>query len=323
MAANPAEKKETVFYYPPVDFVKNAAIPGMDAYRALCRAAEENYEGFWEELARENVLWHKPFTKVLNDTNPPFYKWFEDGELNVSWNCLDKHLANGNAEKDAIIFEADDGTVTKVTYRQLHERVCRLANGLKSLGVGKGDRVVIYMAMSIEAVVAMQACARIGAIHSVVFGGFSAPSLGERIVNAGAVAVITADMQIRGGRRLPLKSIVDEALALNDDHTVKNIVVYRRTGDDIPFTEGRDCWMDELMVRQSAECEPEWVDAEHPLFILYTSGSTGNPKGAQHASGGFLLWAIMTMRWTFDIKPSDVFWCTADIGWITGHTYNA
>lgn len=323
MAANPAEKKETVFYYPPADFVKNAAIPGMDAYRALCRAAEENYEGFWAELARENVLWHKPFTKVLNDTDPPFYKWFEDGELNVSWNCLDKHLANGNAEKDAIIFEADDGTVTKVTYRQLHERVCRLANGLKSLGVGKGDRVVIYMAMSIEAVVAMQACARIGAIHSVVFGGFSAPSLGERIVNAGAVAVITADMQIRGGRRLPLKAIVDEALSLNNDHMVKNIVVYRRTGDDIPFTEGRDCWMDELMARQSAACEPEWVNAEHPLFILYTSGSTGNPKGAQHASGGFLLWAIMTMRWTFDIKPSDIFWCTADIGWITGHTYNA
>ena len=323
MAANPAEKKETVLYYPPADFVKNAAIPGMDAYRALCRAAEENYEGFWEELARENVLWHKPFTKVLNETNPPFYKWFEDGELNVSWNCLDKHLANGNAEKDAIIFEADDGVVTKVTYRQLHERVCQLANGLKSLGVGKGDRVVIYMAMSIEAVVAMQACARIGAIHSVVFGGFSAPSLGERIVNAGAVAVITADMQIRGGRRLPLKAIVDEALSLNDGHAVKNIVVYRRTGDDIPFTEGRDHWMDELMARQSAECEPEWVGAEHPLFILYTSGSTGNPKGAQHASGGFLLWAIMTMRWTFDIKPSDIFWCTADIGWITGHTYNA
>ncbi len=323
MAANPAENREPVFYYPSRIFAQNAAIPDMDAYRALCRTAEENYEGFWAELARENVLWHKPFTKVLNETNPPFYKWFEDGELNVSWNCLDKHLANGNAEKDAIIFEADDGTVTKVTYRQLHARVCKLANGLKSLGIGKGDRVVIYMAMSIEAVVAMQACARIGAIHSVVFGGFSAPSLGERIINAGAVAVITADMQIRGGRRLPLKAIVDEALSLNVDHAVKNVIVYRRTGDDIPFTEGRDCWMDELMAGQPAECEPEWVGAEHPLFILYTSGSTGNPKGAQHASGGFLLWAIMTMRWTFDIKPSDVFWCTADIGWITGHTYNA
>lgn len=184
MAANPSEKKETQFYYPSEAFVQNAAISGMDAYHALCRAAAEDYEGFMAELAQENVLWHKPFTRVLNETNPPFYKWFEDGELNVSWNCLDKNLDNGNAEKDAIIFEADDGTVTKVTYRELHRRVCKLANGLKSLGVRKGDRVVIYMAMSIEAVVAMQACARIGAIHSVVFGGFSAPSLGERIENA-------------------------------------------------------------------------------------------------------------------------------------------
>ncbi|WAV90927.1 acetate--CoA ligase [Oxalobacter aliiformigenes] len=323
MAANPSEKKETQFYYPSEAFVQNAAISGMDAYHALCRAAAEDYEGFWAELAQENVLWHKPFTRVLNETNPPFYKWFEDGELNVSWNCLDKNLDNGNAEKDAIIFEADDGTVTKVTYRELHRRVCKLANGLKSLGVRKGDRVVIYMAMSIEAVVAMQACARIGAIHSVVFGGFSAPSLGERIENAGAVAVITADMQIRGGRRLPLKAIVDDALAMSESHTVKNVIVYQRTDEEIPFDRERDHWMHELTRSQSEICQPEWVNAEHPLFILYTSGSTGNPKGAQHSSGGYLLWAIMTMRWTFDIKPTDIFWCTADIGWITGHTYNA
>ena len=323
MAANPSEKKETRFYYPSEAFAQNASIPSMDAYRALCQEAEEDYEGFWSKLARENILWHKPFTNVLNESNPPFFKWFEDGELNVSCNCLDKNLENGNAEKDAIVFEADDGTVTRLTYRELHKRVCKLANGLKSLGIEKGDRVVIYMAMSAEAIIAMQACARIGATHSVVFGGFSAPSLAERIENAGAVAVITADEQVRGGRYMPLKTIVDDALSMIPDNDVKNVIVYQRTGNDIPFVKGRDYWMHELTQPQSEICEPEWVDAEHPLFILYTSGSTGNPKGAQHSSGGYLLWAIMTMRWTFDIKPEDVFWCTADVGWITGHTYNA
>lgn len=323
MAVNPSEKKETRFYYPSEEFAQNAAIPSMDAYWALCKEAEEDYEGFWGKLARENVLWHKPFTKVLDETNPPFYKWFEDGELNVSYNCLDKNLENGNAEKDAIIFEADDGTVTRLTYRELHKRVCKMANGLKSLGIKKGDRVVIYMAMSAEAIIAMQACARIGATHSVVFGGFSAPSLAERIENAGAVAVITADEQLRGGRYMPLKAIVDDALAMIDDDKVKNVIIYQRTGNEINFVKGRDHWKHELADPQSEICEPEWVEAEHPLFILYTSGSTGNPKGAQHSSGGYLLWAIMTMRWTFDIKPDDIFWCTADVGWITGHTYNA
>lgn len=323
MAANPSEKKETHFYYPSREFAQNAAIPSMEAYDALCREAQDDYEGFWGRLARENVLWHKPFTQVLDESNPPFYKWFEDGELNVSYNCLDKNLENGNAEKDAIVFEADDGAVTRLTYRELHKRVCKLANGLKSLGIKKGDRVVIYMAMSAEAIIAMQACARIGATHSVVFGGFSAPSLAERIENAGAVAVITADEQLRGGRYMPLKAIVDDAISMIDNNDVKNVVIYQRTGHDINFVEGRDHWMHALTESQPEVCEPEWVDAEHPLFILYTSGSTGNPKGAQHSSGGYLLWAIMTMRWTFDIKPDDIFWCTADVGWITGHTYNA
>ena len=323
MSAIETLKQESRIFDPAPEFVKQAAISGMDAYRAMCAEAERDYEGFWAKLARENVLWHKDFTKTLDESNAPFYKWFDDGLLNVSYNCLDRNLENGNADKTAIIFEADDGSVTKSTYRDLHSRVCKFANALKSIGIKKADRVIVYMPMSIEGVVAMQACARIGATHSVVFGGFSAKSLQERIIDAGAVAVITADQQVRGGKQLPLKAIVDEALGLGGCDTIKNVVVYRRTGGDVAFEAGRDLWMHELTEKQSAECAPEWVGAEHPLFILYTSGSTGKPKGVQHASGGYLLWTMLTMKWTFDIKPHDVFWCTADIGWVTGHSYVA
>lgn len=315
--------QETRIFPAPAEFSRTAAISGMDAYRALVAEAEQDYEGFWGRLARENLQWHKPFTKVLDESDAPFYKWFDDGKLNVSYNCLDVHLQNGNADKVAVIFETDGGDVSKVTYRELHKKVCQFANGLKSLGIKKGDRVVIYMPMSVEGVVAMQACARIGATHSVVFGGFSAKSLQERIIDAGAVAVLTADEQARGGKRLPLKSIVDEALALGGCDSIKNVVVYKRTGGDINFVAGRDLWLHELVAAQAETCEPEWVGAEHPLFILYTSGSTGTPKGVQHSSGGYLLWAALTMKWVFDIKPDDVYWCTADIGWITGHTYIA
>ncbi|BBB60630.1 acetyl-coenzyme A synthetase [Undibacterium sp. KW1] len=320
-AAQAETKTESRVFYPPAAFVANAAIPSMEAYNALCKEAEQDYEGFWARLARENLHWHKDFNTVLDESTAPLYKWFEDGLLNVSYNCLDVNLQKGNGDKVALIFEADSGEVTKVTYKELHSKVCQFANGLKSLGISKGDRVVIYMPMSVEGVVAMQACARIGATHSVVFGGFSAKSLQERIVDVGAVAVITADEQVRGGKHLPLKAIVDEALALGDCEKVKNVVIYKRTGGNINVAEGRDVWMHELVVAQAAVCEPEWVSAEHPLFILYTSGSTGKPKGVQHSSGGYLLWAILTMKWTFDVKPSDVFWCTADIGWVTGHTY--
>jgi acetyl-CoA synthetase len=313
--------QENRVFNPSADFVKGAAIPGMDAYNKLCAEAEKDYEGFWGRLARENLYWKKPFTKVLDESKAPFYKWFEDGLTNASYNCLDRQIENGLGNKVAIIFEADDGQVTNVTYKEMLERVCKMANALRKMGIKSGDRVIIYMSMSIEGIVAMQACARIGATHSVVFGGFSAKSLQERIVDVGAVAVITADEQLRGGKALPLKVIVDEALALGECEKVKNVIVYKRTGGNIPMKADLDCWMHDIVASESTTCEPEWVSAEHPLFVLYTSGSTGKPKGVQHSTGGYLLWAILTMKWTFDIKPSDIFWCTADIGWVTGHSY--
>jgi len=315
--------QENRIFNPPADFVKNAAISGMDAYKKLCAEAEKDYEGFWGRLAKENLYWKQVFTKVLDESKAPFYKWFEDGTTNASYNCLDRNLQNGNANKTAIIFESDDGKVSKVTYQELHDRVCQLANALRKRGIKKGDRVIIYMPMSVEGVIAMQACARIGATHSVVFGGFSAKSLQERIIDAGAVAVITADEQMRGGKALPLKTIVDEALSLGGCENIKNVIIYQRTGGNIPFKAGLDSWMHEVTANEAKTCDPEWVSAEHPLFILYTSGSTGKPKGVQHSTGGYLLWAMLTMKWTFDIKPSDIFWCTADIGWVTGHSYIA
>ncbi len=308
-------------YPPSAETVARATISGRAAYDALVAEADRDHEAFWARLAKEHLIWTKPFTKTLDESNAPLFKWFDDGMLNVSYNCLERNLENGNAEKIAIRFETDDGKVTTVTYRDLHARVCRFANGLKALGYKKGDTAIVYMPMSIEAVVAMQACARLGVIHSVVFGGFSAKSLQERIVDVGATLVIAADGQVRGGKAIALKPAVDEAFAMGGCEKVKKVVVYKRTGGDIAWTEGRDTWMHDVSEGQPDQCDPVQVEAEHPLFILYTSGSTGKPKGVQHSSAGYLLWAIVTMKWTFDLKPEDVFWCTADIGWITGHTY--
>ena len=311
---------ETRVFTPASDFVKQANISGMDAYRALCAEAEKDYTGFWARLAREHLLWRQPFTRVLDESNAPFFKWFEDGKINASYNCLDRHLQS-QPGKTALIFEADDGKVTTITYQALYHRVCAMANGLKARGIKSGDRVIVYMPMSIEAVACMQACARIGAIHSVVFGGFSAKSLQDRIMDAGAIAVLTADGQFRGGKEIPLKPAVDEALALGGCESIKTVVVYKRSGSSIAWQPERDVWLHDLVAGQPDTCEPTWVDAEHPLFILYTSGSTGKPKGIQHSTAGYLLWTILTMKWTFDYKPADVFWCTADVGWVTGHSY--
>ncbi|WP_028499673.1 acetate--CoA ligase, partial [Microvirgula aerodenitrificans] len=311
--------KETRSFAPIDAFRQNATLSGMEAYNTVCERANNDYEGFWADLARELLSWHKPFTRTFDGSNAPFFKWFDDGLLNVSWNCLDRHL-DQHGDKTAIIFESDDGQSTPISYRSLYEQVCQFANGLRKLGVEKGDRVVIYMPMTVQAVIAMQACARIGAIHSVVFGGFSAGALRDRIIDAGAKIVITANEGMRGGKTVPLKATVDEALDAGGCDSVEKVIVQKRTAGNTPMG-ARDIGWDELTAGLPLDCEPTWVEADHPLFILYTSGSTGKPKGIQHSSAGYLLGAANSFRWAFDYKPDDVFWCTADVGWITGHTY--
>lgn len=307
--------------FPPSEaFLKTASLLS-DQLDVLYKKAEQDHEAFWAEIARQEIDWKQPFTQTLDDTNAPHYRWFPDGKLNVSYNCLDRQLEK-NADKTAVIFEGEKGDVEHISYRELHRRVSIFANALKAQGIGKGDRVIIYMPMITEAVVAMQACARIGAIHSVVFGGFSASSLKDRIEDTQAKLIITADGGFRGGKTVELKKTTDQALDAGCE-SVEKVIVYQRTKHDVPMQAGRDIWWSDVTADQPEECEPEWMDAADPLFLLYTSGSTGKPKGIQHSCGGYLLNAITTMRWVFDIQDSDVFWCTADVGWITGHTYVA
>ncbi|MES2205333.1 MAG: acetate--CoA ligase [Pseudomonadota bacterium] len=310
-------------YFEPSQETRANSLLKLEDYKKLCEEAAQDYTGYWARLAQEHLSWHTPFTQTLNDHNPPFYRWFEDGQLNVSYNCLDRHVAAGQGNRNALIFEADDGEITRITYQELLILVCKIANGLRSLGLKVGSRVLIYLPMSIEAIACMQACARLGLVHSVVFGGFSAKSVYERIVDSQAKVIITADGQYRGGKSLPLKAAVDEALTLGNTDSISSVIVYRRTGQKITWTP-RDRWLHDLIENQPTTCAPVWVHSEHPLFILYTSGSTGTPKGVQHSCAGYLLHALLTMKWVFDIKPEkDMYWCTADVGWITGHTYIA
>ncbi|NGY05108.1 acetate--CoA ligase [Solimonas terrae] len=299
-------------------FVSQARLDA-DRLAALHAAAARDHVGFWGDLAKKELGWQTPFTRVLDDSQAPNYRWFTDGKLNASANCLDRHLG-ARGDKLAIRFEGEKGDTRNYTYRQLHAEVCRVANALKALGIGKGDRVVIYMPMVPEAVMAMQACARIGAIHSIVFGGFSSTALKDRIEDAGARLLITADGGHRGGQIVELKRAADDALA-QGCKTLDKVLVLKRTGHDVAFDARRDVWWHEIVPKQSERCDPQWVESEHPLFLLYTSGSTGKPKGIQHSTGGYLLGAMTTCQWVFDLRDDDVFWCTADVGWITGHSY--
>jgi acetyl-CoA synthetase len=307
--------------FPPgTQFARDARVKPHDLEEMRQRAAQDPV-GFWADLARRELVWHKPFTVTLDDSKAPNYRWFTDGQLNVSFNCLDVHLAE-RGHKTALIFEGEPGDTRRLSYRELHAEVCRFANALRAQGVQHGDRVVIYMPLIPEIVVAMHACNRIGAIHSVVFGGFSAPALKDRIEDTEAKVVITADGGWRGGNVIELKAAADKALS-GGCPSVKSVIVYRRTGKPVPMTAGRDHWWHDVVEGHAPVCDPHWVDAEHPLYLLYTSGSTGKPKGIQHSSGGYLLGAKTTTQWVFDLRDDDIFWCTADVGWVTGHSYVA
>src|SRR5262249_14362512 len=309
--------KENRVFPPGHDFSSQAHVKSLQDYERLCREAEQNPDQFWSRIA-EDLHWFKKWDTVL-EWDIPWAKWFVGGQINLSYNCLDRHLTSWRRNKAAFIWEGEPGEVRTITYQQLHTEVSRFSNALKDLGVKKGDTVAIYMGMVPELPIAMLACARIGATHSVVFGGFSANSLVDRINDAQSVAVITQDGGYRRGVELPLKATVDEALA--SCPSVKSVIVYKRTGTPVPMQWGRDHWWHELTAVASDKCPIEPHDSEHPLFILYTSGSTGKPKGVVHTTGGYSVGTYITTRWVFDLKDDDIYWCTADIGWVTGHSY--
>jgi len=307
--------------FPPSAQFATGAHPDRAELEQLRARAAAQPEQFWAEQARSELHWHSPFNQTLDASDAPNFRWFADGRLNVSYNCLDVQL-EAHRDDTALIFEAEGGAVRRLSYGELHAEVCAFANALRSLGVKSGDRVIIYMPLVPEAIVAMHGCARIGAVHSVVFGGFSALSLRDRIEDAEARFVITADGGYRGGKVVELKAATDKALSESATR-VENVIVLKHTSLDVPMQAGRDLWWHDVVRGQPTQCEPVWVDAEHPLFLLYTSGSTGKPKGIQHSSAGYLLGAKLTSKWVFDLKPGDVYWCTADVGWVTGHSYVA
>jgi acetyl-CoA synthetase len=315
--------QETRVFAPPAAFSASAHIKSLEQYRSMWTRSIEQPDAFWGEAAKE-LHWFAPWSRVL-EWNEPYAKWFVGAKTNLAYNCLERQIANGRGEHTAILFEGEPhaqgkpSEVRRITYNQLRDEVCRLANGLKSIGVKKGDRVTIYMPMTPEAAIAMLACARIGAAHSVIFGGFSSQAIVDRVIDAQSHYIITADGGFRRGTTVALKKSVDEALKLTD--LVKKVVVLKRTGQDVTMTPGRDVWWHDIVGGQSAECPAEPMDSEDLLFVLYTSGSTGKPKGIQHTTGGYMVGTYLTCKYTFDLKPNDIYWCTADIGWITGHSY--
>ena len=313
--------KEQRVFAPPIELTQSARIGGMDAYQAMADAARNDPETFWGNAARQELDWFTPFEQVLDWTNPPFARWFQGGTTNLSHNCLDRHLHGETADKTALIWEGEPGDVRRFTYRELHAEVCKAANALKSMGIGKGDLVALYMPMVPEAAIAMLACARVGAPHSVVFGGFSAEALRDRLIDGEAKAVITADGGFRKDKPVSLKPAVDAALAGGACPSVTSVLVVQRTEQPVDMVQGRDQWWHELVDGQSSDCPAEPMESEDRLFVLYTSGSTGKPKGVVHTTAGYNLWAHLTFQWIFDLRDDDVFWCTADVGWITGHSY--
>ncbi len=326
MSSDPSSTIESVLqesriFTPAKEVADKARIRSLAEYQEMVDAAMSDPDRFWGDAARKELHWFEPFQSVLDWTNPPFAKWFEGGKTNLSFNCLDRHLENGRADKEALIWEGEPGDVKRFTYRQLHEQVCLAANALKSLGIRKGDMVALYMPMVPEAAIAMLACARIGAPHSVVFGGFSAEALRDRLIDGEAKAVITADGGFRKDKTVPLKNAVDKALENDACPTVTSVLVVRRIKEPVAMKTGRDHWWHELISEQSKDCPAEVMNSEDRLFVLYTSGSTGKPKGVVHTTAGYNLWAHLTFKWIFDIREEDIYWCTADVGWITGHSY--
>ena len=311
--------RESRLFPPPEAFAKQAKIGSPQAYEAMYRRSVDEPDAFWLEMATSELSWFTEPTQSLDESNAPHVTWFADGTTNLAMNCLDRHVKGPRKNKAAIIFEGEPGDVKVYTFAQLHREVCRFANVLKKLNVAKGDRVAIYMGMVPEAAIAMLACARIGAVHTVIFGGFAAEAVRDRVNDAGAKVVVTQDGAWRRGSVVPLKANVD--LALEETPTVKRTVVLKRTGNDVTMTPGRDHWWHEVIETIDARCEPEVLPAEHPLFILYTSGTTGKPKGVLHTTAGYLLGAHTTSKYVFDLQDEDVYWCTADVGWVTGHSY--